>query len=651
MNPKTAKAHRFLKVEAYRQDDEGEDIFKLRFSSETPYKRWFGDEILGHDKGEVDLTRLNDAHPFLLNHRTETLIGSIVRAWTKDGEGHAEVRFSNSALAQEVKQDIIDGHRPHISVGYFVKAMKLMEETDDKDVYRVTEWEPFEISSVPIPADHSVGFDRSLDEEEDKRIFETFFKQQTEVKIMSDPIKKADEVQEGLDTVNEEKIRSLNLEIQAMKKEGEATEKLGELMRTIATTFGEAVPNAAELSARAQLEGTTTDEVISKFKKFCLEAIDKKTYAKHDPSIGMSKDEAKRFSILRLIRGATALAEGSKGNQKHIEEAAFELEASRVANDERQNPVQFAVQNEQHVTIPADVLMSQRDFNVGTATEGGNLVDTTLSTSNFIDFLRDSMVLQQMGIRTMSGLVGDVSIPRQLTGAAFTWLAENGTTTETSATIDQLSFTYRTIGAHTDLSRKFIQQSSIDAESFATTDLLRALAHKIDEFGLNGDGTSNAPVGIANVTGVNDIIMGTNGDFLTWADIVDFETQVNNPNIGMNSRGYLMNSATVGNLKTTTKTTEQGGFIYENDMVNGTRVGKTNALPRNLTKGTGTNLSRVIYGEFAEFVMAMWGGIDLLVNPYSLSTSGAIRIGVFQSLDFLARRATAFSVSDDVQTQ
>lgn len=136
----------------------------LAFSSEAEVPRWFGFEILSHAAGACDLSRLNDGGAVLDGHDWSRHIGVVVRAWIGDDYvGRATVRLSKSAAASELLQDIADGIKRHVSVGYFVLADKHVGKRDGADVMLVTRWQPYEISFVSIPADTTVGVGRSAD--------------------------------------------------------------------------------------------------------------------------------------------------------------------------------------------------------------------------------------------------------------------------------------------------------------------------------------------------------------------------------------------------------------------------------------------------------------------------------------------------------
>jgi HK97 family phage prohead protease len=135
---------------------------ELAFSSEAEISRSYGIEILSHTPSACDLTRLNDGGAVLTNHEWGRQVGVIEKAWIgSDYIGRARVRFSRTSDGQDVFQDIIDGVRRHVSVGYKVDEIKYISERDGIDVYLVTRWTPHEISIVSVPADTSVGVGRS----------------------------------------------------------------------------------------------------------------------------------------------------------------------------------------------------------------------------------------------------------------------------------------------------------------------------------------------------------------------------------------------------------------------------------------------------------------------------------------------------------
>ena len=148
------------------------------------------------------------------------------------------------------------------------------------------------------------------------------------------------------------------------------------------------------------------------------------------------------------------------------------------------------------------------------------------------------------------------------------------------------------------------------------------------------------------------MIGGANGAAPTWAHIVELESDVAVLNALVDDMAYLTNAAVRGKLKTTSKVSGQNGFIWENGdtPVNGYRAAVTNAVPSNLTKGTGTNLSAIIFGNFRDLVIGMWGGLDLMVDPYTGSTAGTVRVLALQDVDVAVRYTESFATMVDALT-
>jgi hypothetical protein len=153
---KTGQLSRQFNFERDQVDAEARTV-TLSFSSEKPVERWFGTEVLSHSPESVDLTRLNAKAALLANHDLNDQIGVIENATVENGRGIATVRFSKSERGEEFYQDVLDGIRLNVSVGYTIEEM---EEKSER-VFTATQWAPHEISLVSTPADFSVGIGRS----------------------------------------------------------------------------------------------------------------------------------------------------------------------------------------------------------------------------------------------------------------------------------------------------------------------------------------------------------------------------------------------------------------------------------------------------------------------------------------------------------
>ena len=159
-----AKALRRNEVVVFERAAEGSDgmTYTFPFSSEQPVQRYFGSEVLSHQRGAADLSRMNDGAPLLWNHDTNKVIGVVERAWIDESQkrGYTTVRFSRNAFAQEILADVRDGVLRNVSFAYSVDNME--ERSGD---FVVTNWTPYECSIVSVPADNSVGIGRALDAE------------------------------------------------------------------------------------------------------------------------------------------------------------------------------------------------------------------------------------------------------------------------------------------------------------------------------------------------------------------------------------------------------------------------------------------------------------------------------------------------------
>ncbi len=619
---------RAAEFERATADSEARTV-ELSFSSEEPVERWFGTEILDHSPSSVRLGRLNNGGPVLVDHDHRDHVGVIESvSIDKDRRGRALVRFGKGERAMEIFNDVSDGIRTKVSVGYRIHRI-LLEESGDKegDTYRATDWEPYEISIVSIPADDSVGVGRSVDDEENTIEIVEPEKEERQMPTENTPQTPAEPTQPTVD-VKQERAAASQAERERVSEILSIGEKYGQ--SDLARTFindGKSVDTMRE-AVLERMGGTMPIEAEA-------------------PDIGMNEREKEQFSFVRALN---ALANPRDG--KAQEAAAFELECSRAAADKMKKEVRG-------IMVPVDVLRSalngQRDLTVGTTTAGGHTVATDLLSGSFIDLLRNKAMM--MGVSTvLTDLNGNLAIPRQTGGATAYWVAESGAPTDSQQAFDQVTLSPNTVGAFTDYSRKLLLQSSIDVEAFVRADLARVLALEIDRAAINGSGSSNQPTGILSTSGIGDVAGGTDGAAPDWNDIVDLETEVAIDNADLGSLRYLTNAKVRGKLK---KTFVDSGSNAErvwdtragNTPLNGYEAMVTNQVPSDLDKGTSTGVcSAIIFGNFADLLIGMWGGLDLTVDPYSNSTSGTVRIVGLQDVDIAVRHPESFAAMQDALT-
>lgn len=360
--------------------------------------------------------------------------------------------------------------------------------------------------------------------------------------------------------------------------------------------------------------------------------------------LGMTDKEIKRYSLVRAIRAAA----GAKDNAHSWDAAGLEREASdavakRFGRDARS------------FFVPFDIMIGtreQRDLSVGTPTAGGYTVAT--QQLPLIQLLRNRLILSQAGIRVLTGLVGDVSIPKHTAAGTAYWVAEGGDETESQQGLGQVAFSPHTIGAFTDITRRLLMQSSLDVESFVRDDLALVLALGIDFAGLHGNSgvDPNQPDGIAVTSGIGSVVGGTNGASPDWADVVDLESSVAVANAEVDSMAYVTNSKVRGKFKKTFRNATYGEIpIWDGDQLNGHRALVSNQVSSTLTKGSSSVCSGIFYGNWADLVLGIWGdGLDILVDPYTLGKSGGVRVVAFEDVDFGVRQAASFAAMLDALT-
>lgn len=591
------KDNRAFRAASVRKIDAENRTVELAFSSEAEVQRWWGIEILDHSPGAVVMDRLQDGAPLLVNHDDGDQIG-VVESVSIDADrrGRAVVRFGRSDRAEEIFRDVQDGIRKHVSVGYMIHDAKLTEERDGVDVWTITSWEPFEISIVPVPADISVGVGRSL--EAPKTAPETIVrKPEMDPKDQNTPapVDAAAERSKGAE-VERARVRSIV----------EMGEKYG----------------APELARDAVKDGLS----VADFQQRLLEHVNGKiqrplSEQMRDADVGLTDKEARNFSFLKVIR---ALVDPT--DRRAQEAAAFEFEASRAAAAKR------GKESDKFV-IPSDVLTRALNTSTtGTASgdTGGFSIATTLMSQSFIDILRNRATIMQLGT-VMGGLQGNIDIPKQVAAAQGYWVGEDGDATESNLDLGQIGLSPKTVAAYSEITRKLMVQSSLDVEALVRADLAKALALTIDKAGYYGTGSANQPLGIANHTGINAVNFAAVQP--TFAELVEMETQVALDNADVASMAYVGNAAFRGYCKTALKFPGVAGTIWEpGNTVNGYRTEVTNQIE------TGD----VFMGNFSDLLVAMWGGLELLVDPYSNSKKGRLRVVVFQDVDFALRRTQSF---------
>jgi HK97 family phage major capsid protein len=594
--------HRSMGMESKVVDEETRRV-RIAVSSEKPVERSFGNEILVHDARSIDMDFLASGRaPLLLDHDPEKQIG-VIESVDLDSESRrlrAVARFGKGALAQEIFSDVVDGIRTNISVGYRVNKM----EKSGSDSYRVSSWSPLEVSVVSIPADSSVGLGRSATA--------------SEPQASQEPV---NETRQGEITMSENIV-----DIEAVKAEAakNAARNASEIL-----SLGSR-HNKRDMAEKAISEGRS----VAEFRGMLLDAIGTDKPLEQTSEIGFTKEEKREYSLARAVRN---MAAGKFGG--------FEAEVSQeLAARYGKDPRGFYV--------PMDIF--KRDVTTASPANGSNLVPTDHLGAEFIDALRANLVISGLGARMMSGLKGDVAIPAMNAKTAVGFVAENNApAAEGAPSFRQVTMAPRTMVQYIDISRKLMMQSDPSVDAVLRNDMVQQFASKLDEVAIEGGG-ANEPTGILGTSGIGSVALGTNGGAITYASLVNLEREVAIDNALAGSLAYLTNPKVVAAMRQTARQTSgvEGNFILnDTNTLLGYRVASSTLVPSDLTKGTSSGVcSAVVFGNYADLMIGLFGGLDVLVDPYTGSSTGATRIAMYQDVDVAVRHAESFAAIKDVTT-
>jgi len=279
-----------------------------------------------------------------------------------------------------------------------------------------------------------------------------------------------------------------------------------------------------------------------------------------------------------------------------------------------------------------------------TTSTGSGAVPSILDAS-LIDLLRPKIKVVALGATLIEASGGTFKLPRQNAGASVYWVAESGSPTTSNLTIDQVTFTPKTIGMTTDISRQFALEANQDGEMLVRNDFAKGMALGVDLGAIAGSGSSNQPTGALNHSSVTTIAMGTNGLAPDYNTFVDMEQTVATANADEGSLGFLVNPKLRAKLKKTAKIgTTFPEYIWERDnTLVGYRAEVSTQVPSDLTKGSSSGVcSAAIFGDWSSMVIATWSEVDVIVDPYSGSTSGTVRVVALQNVDIQLRHPESF---------
>jgi HK97 family phage major capsid protein len=619
------------------------NVIELSFSSEYPVERSFGLEILEHSSSSCDLSRVSDgACPLLWNHDPNSVIGTVQRAWidASTRKGRAVVEFDiKCELGAKIFGQVSRGVTKNVSCFYKIIGHKEGKKVDGKRSFLITRWHLVEISIVSCPEDPTVGVGRSV-----SGVYQVNIN--TSEQGRNKP----------MDT-NEQTIDRESVIAEARKEEQDRQRAIAAMPAHWGPRIPGGIAKAQEVADQAISNGMSAQDARNMITDLIM-AQESQSISRPAAALDLSNQEQKQYSLLRAIHAHV---------EKDWSNAGFELECSRaIAKQTGGSPQGFYVPitdlkiNQMSASRAAELLDGYRaTYSTATPSAAGNLVATILDAGNFIDVLRNQPRVMQAGAKLLTGLVGNLDIPRQSAAGQTYWVSEGAGPADSNASFDKVTFTPKTLGALSSVTRLMMLQSTPDIEMLARQDIANIIALEIDRVGIDGSGAANQPRGLLNSSGMAVVALGPNGAPITYDSIIDLETAVAVANADDANLAYMTNAKVVGNLKKLKATTNEylwigtatGLSAGTPGSINGYPVFRTNQIPSNKTKGTGTALSSVVFGDWSQLMYANWGVLDILPNPFGTGyQAGNIEIRALQSMDVQIRHKESFSLILDAVT-
>lgn len=349
------------------------------------------------------------------------------------------------------------------------------------------------------------------------------------------------------------------------------------------------------------------------------------------------KKDLRKYSLIKAVRG---LVTGQvDGLEKEMHEEAVK-EARELGVEIKNFGIPSLVLENRANSVTQDTQPE----------DGAQLVKDDYK--GMIDLLKNALVARALGANYMTGLKGNVAFDKITQGATSTWKTEIAELDASSLKFGSAEMTPHRLGTYSIVSKQLLNQSSSAIENLIRQELMESIAHAVDVAAINGSGASNQPTGVLNTAGIGSVAIGANGGDPTYNHIVALENAVEIQNALLGNLKYLINPKVKNKLKTTKIDAGSGLFIMPgNTELNGYGAISSNMVPSDLTKGTAAGTcSAIVFGNWSDLLIGQWGGLDLMADPYTLATSGRIRLIVDSFWDVFVRRAASFAAIKDATT-
>ena len=384
--------------------------------------------------------------------------------------------------------------------------------------------------------------------------------------------------------------------------------------------------NAGNLNAEGQTKFDSLKKEVTELEgqearaRFCEDA-ERRSMGEPDSQHRDNTQLESRVSITRILQSQM------EGRSLSGAEAEFSQEAERRNGRKAEG-----------VYVPLAAF--EKRGTVNTTTTANDLVPTDHRASEYVQPLRNNLLARKLGVRVISNLKGNVSIPKYATGTTAGWVSEGGALTGSDMTFDSVTLTPKHAGGITEMSRQLIQQSSPDIEALIRDDLAAVLAQALDSALIKGGG-ANEPTGVLATAGIQTANLAT----LSWANVLGMLQKLDIVNAS--AANIVASTKVKAKLMGTLKSAGIAGFLMEG--------GKMADLPcyfsNQVAEKTGApNTGKLIAGDWSQVLLGLWSEVDLLVNPFDSTAyaRGGVLVRAMATCDIAVRHPSAFCFAEDV---
>ncbi len=640
--------------------------FGIAFSSEHPYQRQFWDEqnqemvvldeILVHTPEAVDLSRLNNNAPLLFNHNFDNHIGVVCNARINaDNVGRALVKFSkHGTLANDIRNKVIEGTMEKISVGYDIKEYHIDYA---KGQLIVTKWIPHEVSWVSVPADDTVGLNRSLNtitvnleakRDMTKEQIEEIKEEQEAAQVEETPVEenKESEVEETQERQVEENKEDENLEDGKDAKHPESvdddsstvreTEEVKE-EREAAPVEEEQIEEVAERSEEDELEIREIarellidDEELKRAlaikdmtpEAFRTKALNNLVNAQrnNEQQIKDSKME-KTFDLNNVIR---SLVDGEALGANEAEFSAMAATATMQRGRAARGGSVF---------VPAAAMRAAAAGNTKATLTA--VTDEKLLTESYIEMLLPASCLGRLGVTVLSGLNSPIAVPKMTASSveAFGFVDENGAAPESHAEFSNVKMAPKTFAGGNPISRQSLKTVP-NIATLITDHINKAVRIKLEQLILSDKENARGPAGL--VKQLVDASRVTKKTAFSYKDLLKEIAALTDAGVPAQAIKFAMSGATAAELESTPKSDrgDAQGFIMENGKIAGYEVVTSGVIPADT----------IVLGDFSGIIVGEWGGLELDLDDSTYRAQSAIVPRVWLDLDYVVAQPEALKV-------